>query len=242
MTIIPEKKPMIMRGHHIDVVFCIDGTGSMSSHMNDQNDQLDEVKHMVSCFILKVADAFKKTGRTVESLRAKVIVFRDFGIDDDALVSSRFFSLPHENDLFQAFLQSINAVGGGDEAENGLEALAEAMNSEWDHESRLLRQIIVLFTGSSAHPLEDSVKSHAQYPRTAPSSFSELCEWWENGTPNGCLKRSAKRLLLYAPNADPWDYIAQRWGNTFFVPVENNVFDFTEETQDYLLRTVTCAV
>lgn len=221
-----------MQGYHIDIVFCIDGTGSMSSHMGDN---LDEIKYMVSCFNMKVADAIEETGRTVESLRTKVIVFRDFGIDDDALVASPFFSLPHENDQFQAFLQSISAIGGGDEEENGLEALAEAMNSEWNHESGRHRHIIVLFTDSGAHRLEDSDKSHEQYPKSAPLSFSELCEWWENGTPNGYLQQSAKRLLLYAPNVYPWISIAHCWDKTFFVPVENNVFDFSEETLNYLL-------
>ena len=109
------------------------------------------------------------------------------------------------------------------------------MNSEWNHEGRKHRHIIVLFTDSGAHLLEDSDKSHAQYPKPVPSSFPELCEWWENGTPNGCLKQSAKRLLLYAPNVDPWSIITNCWDKIFFVPVENNGFDFSEETQDYLL-------
>lgn len=189
-----------------DVVFCIDGTGSMAS-------VIQQVKDMASGFSTKVTEALEESGREVEVLRTKVIVYRDFSCDTDALVSSPFFTLPDDNAAFQSFVDSIEAIGGGDEPENGLEALAEAMNSEWTKEGKKRRHIIVLFTDASAINLEDSVKSHAQYPSNVPANLAGLQDWWENGTPEGSLEGSAKRLILFTPEAEPWNTI-KLWNQT----------------------------
>ena len=189
-----------------DVVFVIDGTGSMAS-------VIEEVKSMASAFSIKVTEALEESGREVEVLRTKVVVYRDFNSDTDALVSSPFFTLPEDNDSFQAFVSGIEAIGGGDEPENGLEALAEAMNSEWTKEGKKRRHIIVLFTDASAIRLEDSAKGHPQYPFNAPANLAGLQDWWETGTPNGCLEESAKRLILFTPEAEPWNTI-KLWNQT----------------------------
>lgn len=45
----------------------------------------------------------------------------------------------------------------------------------------------------------------------------ELQDWWEGATPNGCLKESAKRLILFAPEAQPWD-VVRGWNQTESAP------------------------
>ena len=191
-----------------DVVFCIDATGSMAG-------VIEEVKRMASGFSAKVSEALEESGRSVDVLRTKVITFRDFGSDTDALVSSPFYTLPEETAEFQAFVNGISAIGGGDEPENGLEALSEAMNSEWTDDGKKRRHIIVLFTDASAVRFEDSAKEHSQYPTNAPASLAALQDWWENGTPNGSLQQSAKRLIIFAPEAEPWNTI-KTWNQTEF--------------------------
>ena len=196
-----------------DVVFCIDATGSMT-------DAIDEVKAMASGFSARVKAALLDSGRAIETLRVKVITFRDFGVDTDALVSSPFYTLSDEDDAFQAYVNGIVPQGGGDEPENALEALAEAMNSEWTDEGKKRRHIIVLFTDASAIRLEDSDKSHPQYPANVPANLMGLQDWWEGGTPNGCLQESAERLILFAPEAEPWSTI-RTWNKVEGgVPVE----------------------
>lgn len=198
-------------GYAVDIVFCIDGTGSMAPI-------IDEVKRVASGFHAKASEALEEAEKEVEVLRTKVIVYRDFGTDTDALVSSPFYTLPDENDAFQNFVDGITAIGGGDEPENGLEALAEAMNSEWTDEGKKRRHIIVMFTDASAIKLEDSAKDHPQYPQDVPANLAGLQDWWENGTPNGCLQTTARRLILFAPEAEPWSTI-RTWNLVYGEPV-----------------------
>ncbi len=196
-----------------DVVFCIDATYSM-------HDVIEEVKRMASGFSAKVSEALEESGREVEVLRVKVIVFRDFSVDTDAMLISPFYTLPDENAQFQAFVDDIQPLGGGDEPENALEALAEAMNSEWTHEGKKRRHIIVMFTDASAIPLEDSAKDHPQYPANVPANLKGLQDWWEGGTPNGDLEEKSKRLILFVPEAEPWTMV-RTWNQTEYgAPVQ----------------------
>lgn len=195
----------------VDFVFCIDGSGSMVP-------MVDEVKRIASSMPHRFVEAMEETGREIEELRAKVIVFRDFETDSEALMSSSFFTLPEETEAFQKFTAEIKAYGGGDEPENALEALAAAMNTEWTDKGRNRRHIIVLFTDASAKKPEDSYREHPQYPREMPDSLAGLWDWWENGTPNGRLNSRAKRLVLFAPECSPWFDIAN-WPQVLFNPV-----------------------
>ena len=180
-----------------DIVFVIDGTGSMSKAINT-------VKELAVGFRTRVMEKLAEVDRSVEVLRVRVITFRDFSADTDALVASPFFTLPDEEPQFLDFIGGIEAVGGGDEPENALEALAEAMNSEWTADGTYRRHIIVLFTDASAIKFEDSDKSHTQYPSGMPKDLAELQDWWEFGTPNGALEKRAERLIIFAPASEPW--------------------------------------
>ena len=190
----------------VDIVFCIDVTGSMGN-------VIDEVKDMATGFRAKVQEALEESSRQVDVLRTKVVSFRDFSVDKDALVSSPFYTLPEEEAGFQEFVNGLEASGGGDEPENGLEALAEAMNTDWTQDGNKRRHIIVMFTDASAINFEDSNKGHAQYPANAPASLAALQDWWEGGTPNGSLQGQAERLILFTPDAEPWNTI-RTWNKT----------------------------
>ena len=177
---------------------------------------IDKVKQMVSGFHMNVVEALEGSGRKIETLRVKVITFRDFGCDSDALVSSPFYTMPDEKAQFQEYVNGIEVMGGENASANALEALAEAMNSEWTKEGvvqKLRRHIIVLFTNSGTIRLEDSNKDHKQYPRIVPANLADLHDWWEIGTPNGDLEERAKRLILFTPEAEPWD-IVRTWNLT----------------------------
>ncbi len=153
----------------VDIVFCIDATGSMEPIIK-------EVKSIASSFHEKLIEVYDSVDRPIDLLRIKVITFRDFNVDTDALAESKFFELPAETEDFQAYINGITELGGGDEPENGLEALAAAMNSDWTNEGVRRRHVIALFTDASAIKLEDSYKSHPQYPVPAPASLEELQE------------------------------------------------------------------
>ena len=69
------------------------------------------------------------------------------------MLTTRFFNLPEEADLLKNLIGQITAMGGGDDPEDGLEALAFAMRSDWDKEGMKKRHVIVVWSDAATHPL-----------------------------------------------------------------------------------------
>jgi hypothetical protein len=191
----------------VDLVMCIDGTGSMGHLIN-------EVKSVALSFYEKLEAKMYEKQKRIDQLRAKVIVFRDYYADpgDMAMVCSRFFDLRTEASVFAGFVSRIEAAGGGDEPENGLEALALALSSDWEKTQNYAKQrhIVVVWTDASAHQLEKGSKP-SYYPQDIPKTLDDLTDYWTD------MSTFAKRLLLFAPDAYPWS-ILQSWDNTIQLP------------------------
>jgi hypothetical protein len=191
----------------VDLVLVIDATGSMTP-----------IIETVKSGALKFHDDFEKhmssIGKQVDSLRVRVIAYRDFYADSaaDSLVASDFFELPDDRDEFSTFLTGIKAIGGGDEPETGLEALTAAIRSPWADAGTKQRQVIVLWTDASAHPLEKKGDKPAGYPVGMPADINELTDLWDGQTSPVTL--AFKRLLLFSPDVAPWTDIANNWENT----------------------------
>jgi hypothetical protein len=198
----------------VDIVLCVDVTDSMTPI-------LDHVKRSVLSFPARLAAEMHTKGRGISSLRLKVIAFRDYGDRaDDAMAETAFLRMPMEMPRFERFVESLHAQGGGDEPESGLEALALAVNSDWETGLDRRRHVIVLFTDASAHPLGDPAQTAARtYPHAVPATMDLLFGQWGHGGSSGAvMENSAKRLLLFAPEAYPWSNIADDWNNTLFFP------------------------
>lgn len=132
---------------NVDIVFAIDATESMQP-------LIDKVKSLTLSFREELEKGLKENRRIIKNLRIKVIVFRDYYVDDKyAMEESQFFILPEEKQEFYNFVSQIKAGGGGDEPESGLEALALALRSDFVKDGDKKRHVIVLFTDASAHPL-----------------------------------------------------------------------------------------
>ena len=194
----------------VDIVFCIDATGSMGHLIN-------EVKTGALKFEEDLTKLMNEKDKQIDTLRVKVISYRDFYHDgDNAFLESDFFKLPDQKSEFSKFVSSIDADGGGDEPENGLEALAVAFQSKWNKEGDRRRQIIVLWTDASAHELEKNIDSKpSNYPQNMPKDFDGFADLWE-GQSN--MNQSAKRLILFAPDAYPWTNINTHFTNTAMLP------------------------
>lgn len=192
--------------YNVDIVLCIDATGSMSSIIS-------KVKTNALKFYEHLEAAMKAKDKSIDRLRVKVIPFRDYYVDgDQAMDESQFFALPDEKEGFSSYVSGIKADGGGDEPENGLEALALAMNSPWTTEGDKRRQVVVIWTDASAHPLEKNASSKpSNYPATMPKNFDGITDMWEG---QGPMNHSHKRLVIYAPDANPWTDIATHWENS----------------------------
>jgi hypothetical protein len=199
--------------YHIDIVFCIDCTGSMGP-------VIDLVKEKVRKFPIDLKDALAKKDKQIHELRIRVVAFRDLESDSDALEVSEFFMVEPSTDSanFESFVSRLGASGGGDEPESGLEALAIAMGSDWTDKGDRQRHLIVMFTDASAHKLEDRIGAiPSQFTDVVPADINGLTDNWDGGQATK-LKKAARRLIIFGPDAYPWNEISDAWGQTVYLP------------------------
>lgn len=193
----------------VDIVFCIDVTGSMTPI-------IDQVKANAIRFYDDVQANLTEKGKNVDSLRVRVLAFRDFKADGEAaLQESAFFPLPDAQADFADFVNGLIAEGGGDAPESGLEAVALAVNSPWTTSGDRRRQVIVVWTDQPAQPLDSSPLAPALAGRV-PKDFSALTDLWENE--QGPMGASSKRLILFAPDGPGWSDISSVWENVVHHP------------------------
>ena len=166
--------PMAQRGqggmrkdYTVDMVFCIDATGSMEDTTGGQKRIINMVKENALNFY---ADLMRKMAE-----------------------------------------KHKNAMGGGDIPEDGLEALAYAIKSDWTTEGTDQRRVIVVWTDAGTHPLGYGA-SMPGYPRGMPRNMSELSDWWAE------IPKKTSRLVLYAPDEPGWSYISAHWDNVVHYP------------------------
>jgi hypothetical protein len=193
----------------VDIVFCIDVTGSMTPI-------IDQVKANALSFYDDVQANLTEKGKNVAQLRVRVVAFRDFAADGGAaLDESAFFTLPSDRSGFSEFVDGLIAQGGGDAPESGLEAVALAINSPWTTTGDRRRQVVVVWTDQPAQPLEPSVLPSDLASRV-PADFSALTDLWEDE--QGPMGSSSKRLILFAPDGPGWSDISSVWENVVHLP------------------------
>ena len=183
--------------YYVDVVMCIDCTGSMHGLLNT-------VKTNALKFYPDLKEACAMKSKNITQFRVKVIAFRDFNADGaKGMHETEFFYLPEDEDDFKNYVLSLVPDGGGDEPENGLEAVALAINSKWTKGGDRRRHIICVWTDASAHPLESDLTKNEYYPDDMPEDFNELFDLWQDEDASD-LEPTSKRLLIFAPDTYPW--------------------------------------
>ena len=209
--VVPPQTSLASRGvnYSVDIVFCIDVTGSMDPI-------LDAVKANALGFYDDVQSNLVAKGKNVAQLRVRVVAFRDLVADGDAAVEeSPFFALPDERARFSEFVGGLRAEGGGDAPESGLEAVALAMSSPWTRTGDRRRQVIVVWSDQPTHQLDASVVP-ADLRSRIPADFSALTDAWEDE--QGLMGSSSKRLILFAPDGPGWSDISSVWENVVHNP------------------------
>ena len=186
----------------VDVVMCIDVTGSMSN-----------IIYTVKRNAIGFYDAFKEccdnNGIQLTGLNAQVIAFRDKNVDGSMwMQTSETYWLPEQKTDFNGFVNNLYADGGGDWAESGLEALQAAFNkTDWSVDDGYHRQVIILWT--DAPYLIDDTYYGVDY---SDVELSDLAAQWNTMS-------SGRRLILFAPYVsstfDSYDYVYNcgNWGN-----------------------------
>lgn len=201
----------------VDMTFVIDATGSMK-------DLLDTVKDNALNFYNDVCVCMERKHKKVNQLRVRVVAFRDYVADgNEAMLVTDFFNLPEQNDEFEKCVRSIEHKGGGDEPEDGLEALAYAIKSKWFHEESeqaglvKKRHVIVVWTDASTHELGYG-SGEPNYPKNMAKDMGELTAWWGDEQNPGFMDQYAKRLVLFTPDEPGWSFISKNWDKTIFYP------------------------
>ena len=208
--------------YDIDIAMVIDAT----SGMNYWIELLKEnAKNLYPDFCKRLREDRLK-GREINQMRIRVITFRDFkdylNTGYSPLQATRFFNMPEDTEAFYRSVSEIEAKGGGGDIkgyrkygadpEDGLEALATAIKSEWVPEKQGIdrRHIIVLWTDAPTHELGYGSNVDC-YPEGIPKDFEELTQWWEE------MDYMSKRLVLFAPCMEHWRRILSSWKNVIFV-------------------------
>ncbi len=197
--------------YNIDLVLCIDSTGSMGPVIN-------MVKDNALHFYEDVMTAMSAKAKSIDTLRVRVISFKDYAYDkEDAMMTTDFLTLPDESGEFKEIVDSIIPEGGGDVPEDGLEALGFAMRSKWNTEGVKRRQVIVVWTDAPTHNLGFG-KTYEGYPGQMAENFNELTSWWGDAQFKGYVGYHEKRLLLFAPDEPYWNTISENWENVLHYP------------------------
>lgn len=196
----------------VDMVLCIDATGSMENQTGGQQRIINMVKQNALNFYDDMIKKMAEKHKPMAQLRVRVIIFRDFIADGaDAMKGTGFYLLPQQTKEFEECINGIHADGGGDIPEDGLEALAYAMKSPWTTHGAKKRQVIVVWTDAGTHELGYG-KSSPYYPKGMPANLAELEDWWDE------MDDYAKRLIIYAPDTNYWNYISENWEKVYHVP------------------------
>lgn len=207
--------------YNVDIVFCIDCTESMDNVLNI-------IKDRALSFHGDLLNRMYKKQKMVDSLRVRVVAFRDYKAFDEErrkghkgnepMLVTDFFTLPTDAEKLKLSVQSLQPVGGGDVPEDGLEALAYAIRSDWDTvQDAKHRHIIVLWTDAEPHELGYG-KGTYRYPKGMAKSIGELTEWWGNALNGGYCNQDAKRLVLFAPSSGDWNFISEQWDQVIHYP------------------------
>lgn len=196
----------------VDMVFCIDATGSMEDFSGSSTKIINLVKQHAVNFYNDLNYAMTSKNKSIRQLRVRVVAFRDYLADGDkAMLVTDFFNLPQQATEFEACINSITAQGGGDIPEDGLEALAYAIKSKWNNETAKKRHVIVVWTDAPTHALGVG-KNSPYYPKGMPNDLSELSDWWDD------MNENSKRLIMFAPDDAYWNYISRNWDNVVHFP------------------------
>lgn len=212
------------QNYHVDIVFCVDCTETMDNILNI-------IKGRALNFYSDVQKTMINKDKRISQLRVRIVAFRDYiAYDEEIRRGSRgnypmlvtdFFHLPEDSQKLEVSVKSLYPIGGGDEPEDSLEALAYAIRSDWDRALGVKhRNIIVLWTDADAHTLGYGSRA-STYPKGMARDFSALTAWWGNRKAPGFMTDQAvKRLILFAPGIGWWNDISQIWDNTIHHKLE----------------------
>lgn len=196
--------------YHVDVVLVIDATASMTPI-------LGTVKGSALMFHDRMGAALADSGKHVDALRLRVVLFRDLRDNGSlSLAASGFFALPQQSAEFSGWVSGIVPIANTTDEESGLAGLSVALHSPWTNDGDRRRHVVVLWTDNPPHLPEHEFAyvPPASTAEVAPS-FDGLTDMWESSQ---FVPLSSRRLVLFAPEMGLWPTIAAMWSNVVHYP------------------------
>ena len=219
--------PLSPRPYDVDIVLCVDVTAHTQAHL----DRLKAWAPRLHATIRRhIEDACPK--KPYESIRIKLVAFRDFAYDDEPLFESDFYAEDGVGE-FTDMMSFLHPYGGGDEPESGSEAFALACKADW-RRTHHCSHVIVMITDASAHPLGSS-RDTCHYPYGMPQTLDELADWVKGG-----VCPSNMRTILITPAREPWTELRDRLPCVGLFPYDS-VFSWEkdeDETMDSFCQLV----
>jgi hypothetical protein len=167
----PAAPAPIQRRPAVEVVFCLDTTGSMSGLIEGAKTKIWAICNQIL------------NGRPTPNLKVGLVAFRDKG--DEYI--TRVYDLRDDLDAVYTDLKTFTANGGGDTPESVNQALDDAVNKiRWSTDRRTLR---ILFLVGDAPPHMDYVDD-VKYPITCKKAMERgiLINTIQCGTDTECTK------------------------------------------------------
>lgn len=217
LTTIPEN-------YVLDIVMCIDATGSMQA-------TLSSVQASASTFDVQLrAELGIEADDPRFKIRVRPIYFRDWKdtlyhnsypwyYRDGLIAASGFYDLSEEgaSTSFQTFLNSEYASRGFDYPEASGACMNEGMRSDWydvenqtdfpEDENLTLFPIIVVWTDNAIQQL---YRTQQYMSNTQPTTYSAFEAQWENPA---IIPQDPKLLILFGPeNYAGWSTV-KTWDN-----------------------------
>ena len=96
MAIVQGSYGQVM-DYTVDMVFCIDATGSMEDFTGSQKKIINMVKQNAINFYSDFHNVMANKGKKVRQLRVRIVAFRDYTADGEhAMMVTDFFQLPQQ--------------------------------------------------------------------------------------------------------------------------------------------------
>jgi hypothetical protein len=180
----------------VDICACVDVGPLMAGSQ-------DRVLRELLIFPHSLTAQMKLQGKNVEQVRLRIITF---GVDVAPATSdsdSNFFEYPEDSSEAALFTEKLRRASQSIITTRALAALEKAMRSDWNNTASRVRHIITIWS-SSVPPVSREIMDRIEH-------------LWNDANASS-LSSSGKRLLIYAPEGDAWEHIANSFNNTIWFP------------------------
>lgn len=183
--------------YRVDICFGIDLSKSMQ-------DFVDVFKAgLLNNILIDVKNEMLLLDKKVDVLRVKFI---GFSYQENSIFpyinESPFFCFPGQEAELNHSILNLGIVKSNKKETPGLEAIELAIKSKWTDYGNRQKHLIIIYSNN---------KSFASV-----ENFNLLTDLWDGQS--YMSNRSAKRLIIFAPDSNAWTDIATHWDNTVHYP------------------------